>query len=98
MRIDYENKMKHMAWKEHKVQRSFDPFQFMVSDEHGILWKGPIATYPALVPKEHSRATELTCRRKAIFDGSTQEKWMMTKPNAMALASFQRGLGKHNIS
>lgn len=92
MRIDFENKMKYLAWKRHKIQRSFDPFQFMVTDAHGILWKGPIATYPILVPKEHSRATELISRRKSIFDGNTQERWMITKPNVMSLASLQQNI------
>jgi hypothetical protein len=97
LRIDLtynkQNNLKHLAWKEHRIQRSFDPFQFMITEDHGIVWRGPVATYPALVPKKHLRATQLTIRRKHIFQGRVQEKWLLTKPNAMALTAAHHMLG-----
>lgn len=78
-----------MAWKEHTVQRSFDPFQFIRTQEHGIVWRGPIATYPPLVPKEHVRASKLSLRRQALFSGGIHEKWLVTKPAALAFSASQ---------
>jgi len=91
-RIDTMNQLPNFSWKEHKVQRSFDPFQFISTKDYGIVWRGPVATYPALVPKEHLRATELIHRRKSLFEGRLREKWLLTKPNAMAFAASQHFL------
>lgn len=90
LRLDYARYFTSLSWREHKLQRSFDPFQFIVTDDHGIVWRGPIATYPALVPKEHFSATQLTTRRTDIFEGRVQEKWLITKANATALTASQR--------
>jgi ubiquitin carboxyl-terminal hydrolase 22/27/51 len=90
LRLDYARHLANLSWREHRVQRSFDPFQFMLTEDHGIVWRGPIATYPALVPNEHFSGTQLTSRRKAIFEGNVQENWLMTKPNATVLAASQR--------
>ena len=88
-RMDTMKQLPNLAWKEHKIQRSFDPFQFLSTKEHGIVWRGPVATYPPLVPREHLRATELIRRRKSLFEGQIREKWLLTKPNAMAFAASQ---------
>lgn len=88
-RMDTMKQLPNLAWKEHKIQRSFDPFQFLSTKEHGIVWRGPVATYPPLVPREHLRATELISRRKSLFEGQIREKWLLTKPNAMAFAASQ---------
>lgn len=86
-----------MAWKEAGIQRSFDPFQFMRTREHGIVWRGPIATYPHLVPREHVRATMLVSRRQALFEGRVHEKWMIRKSKAMVFAAFQCLLGERPL-
>ncbi|CAJ1930536.1 unnamed protein product [Cylindrotheca closterium] len=88
-RIDTMKQLPNLSWKEHKVQRSFDPFQFISTKDYGIVWRGPVATYPSLVPKEHVHATELIHRRKSLFEGRLREKWLLTKPNAMSFTASQ---------
>jgi hypothetical protein len=99
-RIDHSKKVAVMAWKPHKLYRSFDPFHFMKTQDHGIVWRGLVATYPQLVPYEHVRATEGTSRRQALFNGEIQEKWMANKPVALTFAASQFLLdakAKHSI-
>ena len=100
-RIDYGKKMALMAWKPHHLYRSFDPFHFMKTQDHGIVWRGLVATYPQLVPYEHVRAAESTNRRQALFKGEVAEKWMANKPSALMFAasqSLQDDSVKHKIS
>jgi hypothetical protein len=92
-RIDYTKQLAFMSWKEHTVQRSFDPFQFIKTQDHGIVWRGLIATYPPFVPSEHFRATQLTSRRQSLFEGRVKEKWLVTKPNALTFSASQCLLG-----
>jgi hypothetical protein len=47
-----------------------------------------------LVPKEHFRATQLTSRRQALFEGRVHQKWLMTKPTALTFTATQSLLGQ----
>ena len=89
IRIACARKMPHMAWKEHAILRSFDPFQFLKTPDSGIIWRGLVATYPPMVPKEHFCAAELTLRRHALFEGKSHEKWILPKSNALYFAASQ---------
>jgi len=89
IRIACTKKIPHMAWNGHAVLRSFDPFQFLKTADSGILWKGLVATYPPLVPKEHFCAAQLTLRRQALFEGNSREKWILPKSNALYFAASQ---------
>jgi len=89
IRIACTKKIPHMAWNEHSVLRSFDPFQFLKTPDSGILWRGLVATYPPMVPKEHYCAAQLTLRRQALFDGSTHDDWILSKSNALYFAASQ---------
>jgi hypothetical protein len=89
IRIACAKQIPHMAWKEHAILRSFDPFQFVKTPDSGILWRGLVATYPPMVPKEHFCAAQLTLRRKALFEGNSHENWFLPKPNALYFASSQ---------
>lgn len=100
-RIDYGKKMPLMAWKPHQLYRSFDPFHFMKTQDHGIVWRGLVATYPQLVPIEHIRATEATLRRQALFKGEVEAKWLASRPSALTFAASQSLLedsAKHKIT
>ena len=88
-RIDCGRKLPSMAWKPHQLYRSFDPFQFIKTQDHGIVWQGLVATYPQLVPQEHIRATEAICRRQALFRGEVQEKCLTNCPAALTFAAVQ---------
>jgi ubiquitin carboxyl-terminal hydrolase 22/27/51 len=78
-----------MSWKEHRILRSFDAFRFLKTQDHGIVWRGLVATYPPTVPKEHFFATQLTMRRQALFEGNAEETWMPLKPNALKFSAIQ---------
>ena len=78
-----------MAWKDHTVQRSFDAFQFLRTLDHGVVWRGLIASYPPTVPQEHIQATEVSMKRHALFEGFVQAKWLIQRPTALAFASSQ---------
>ena len=93
-RIDYTHKLKFMSWKEHVVQRSFDAFSFIRTQDHGIVWRGLVATYPPLVPKEHCIAAQLSSRRQALFEGNVFETWLSRRRNALAFAAWQNSQGK----
>lgn len=96
-RLECTDKLPWMAWKDHTVQRSFDAFQFLRSQDHGIVWRGLVATYPPLVPKEHVQATSLSMKRHALFDGLVQEKWLIQRPAALAFGASQRLRGEHKL-
>ena len=89
VRIDCSKKFPYMAWKDHHVLRSFDAFQFLKTEDHGIVWRGLVATYPPIVPKEHFYATQLTIRRRDLFGGCADERWLLNKPNALNFAASQ---------
>ena len=78
-----------MAWKDHTVQRSFDAFQFLRTLDHGVVWRGLIASYLSTVPQEHLQATEVSMKRHALFEGFVQAKWLIQRPTALAFASSQ---------
>lgn len=78
-----------MAWKDHTVQRSFDAFQFLRTQDHGVVWRGLVASYPPLVPREHVQATEVSMKRHGLFEGLVQENWLIQRPTAMSFASSQ---------
>lgn len=88
-RIDYSKEVPNMAWRAHQLYRSFDPFQFIRTQDHGIVWRGLVATYPQLVPQEHIQATRATSRRQALFNGNVNEKWLASSPTALKLAASQ---------
>jgi hypothetical protein len=90
IRIDCSKKLSYMGWKEHSVLRSFDAFQFLKTQDHGIVWRGLIATYPPIVPKEHFFATQLIMRRQALFEGNAAEDWVLSTSHALQFAAKQR--------
>lgn len=62
-RIDLEHSLPNWAWPENTIQRSFDAFQFVSSQDHGIVWRGMVATYPTMVPSHHLAAAKLVLQR-----------------------------------
>ena len=73
----------------------------MKTEDHGIVWRGLVATYPQLVPREHVKATEVTSRRQALFDGNAEESWMTSCSTSLRFAASQSLLDesfRHKIS
>jgi len=67
--MDISQRLPWMSWHDHAVQRSFDAMQFLQTAEHGVVWRGLIATYPALVPRELVQAGRLSMRRLLVNRG-----------------------------
>jgi ubiquitin carboxyl-terminal hydrolase 22/27/51 len=93
-RLELSEKIPLMSWKAHRIYRSFDAFQFLDTQDHGIVWRGLIATYPVLVPKEHILAAQLSIRRQAMFEGRVHESWIATRPVALEFCANQSLLGE----
>jgi ubiquitin C-terminal hydrolase len=95
-RIQLTENLPFMAWKEHPVQRSFDPLQFMrVSPpDQGIIWKGMVATYPVIVPPRHLQAARRCRYRQILFDGGPIEDilFFWNKTNANSIVQQQQQL------
>ena len=62
-RIDLEKTLPSWSWPEQPIQRSFDAFQFVLSRDHGIVWRGMVATYPTVVPSHHIQAAKMVLQR-----------------------------------
>jgi hypothetical protein len=88
-RIQLCRQIPWMAWNPNPIVRSVDAFQFLKTQEHGIVWRGLVASYPPLVPKEHLLAAEMMVRRLSILKGKVNEKWLLTSPKSMKLAASQ---------
>ena len=94
-RLDLEVKIPWLAWKDHPLQRSFDPLQFAQVEEYGIVWRGLMATYPALVPQEHVDAAQLCMLRKAVFEGHVNESnWFLMGRRALDFAIHEHKTGE----
>jgi ubiquitin carboxyl-terminal hydrolase 22/27/51 len=89
-RIDIIERLPYQAWKSHSVQRSFDPLCFLHVEDHGIMWKGMIATYPPLVPREHVLAARLCRRRQILFGGEVGELSLLESAQAKAFAALNK--------
>jgi ubiquitin C-terminal hydrolase len=76
LRIALSQGLPWMSWKDHPVLRSFDPFQFIKTQDHGIVWRGLVATYPPLVSRDHLKAAQLSLRRQQLFAGVLHEPWL----------------------
>jgi Ubiquitin carboxyl-terminal hydrolase/Zn-finger in ubiquitin-hydrolases and other protein len=63
-RIDLEQSLPHWAWPEDTIQQSFEAFQFVSSQDHGIIWRGMVATYPTMVPRHHLIAAKIVLQRR----------------------------------
>ena len=89
LRMDLAERLPWMSWKDHPVFRSFDPFQFVKTRDHGIVWRGLVATYPPLVSRDHIRAAKLSMRRQALFAGLLNEPWMNEDLTAQRFCASQ---------
>ena len=75
-RLDLAARIPWLAWNDHALQRSFDPFNFVHVEDYGIVWRGLVATYPPLLPQEHVDAARYCLQRQALFEGHLlHTKW-----------------------
>jgi hypothetical protein len=83
-RLDLEAKIPWLAWADHPLMRGFSPLEFAHVEEYGIIWRGAMATYPALVPDEHVEAAKLCMTRQALFEGQLgNSEWLLLGRQAM---------------
>ena len=99
-RIDLSQELPWMGWKEHSLQRSFDPLRFMRIPDQGIFWRGMFATYPPLVPQEHVESGRLCRWRQCLFHGKVTEIPQAASDQAKDFVRRQkekgRGMSKRN--
>lgn len=89
-RIDVSQQLPWMGWKEHAVQRSFDPMKFVTTPDHGVVWRGLIATYPTLAPEEYVLSARLSRKRLMMFQGEIEGPSLTWGPKAVDFAAHQR--------
>ena len=78
--------------------RGFSPLEFAYVEEYGIVWRGVKATYPALVPEEHTEAAKLCLQRQAVLAGQVLDTdWCLLGRRALDYMIDQRGRGKTEI-
>jgi hypothetical protein len=92
-RINISRQLPWMGWHDYPVQRSFDSMQFVNTPEHGVVWRGLIATYPSLVPKEHVKAARLSMRRLSVFRGELGVSSLSWGSKALEFAVYQNQKG-----
>ena len=88
-RIDISNMFPLLSWPENAIQRSFDAINFMQLPEHGIIWAGMKATYPAVVPAYHVEAANMCRQRKLIFNGDLESLDSSYRPDQLQFAESQ---------
>lgn len=79
-----------MAWPAHPVQRSMDAFQFLSLPEHGVVWKGLMASYPSVVPDQHLKMAQFMMKRHNLMKGKLKCKWGNKALN-VGLYQYQNG-------
>ena len=68
-RVFLEHNIPTLSWSETPIIRGFDPSSFFVTPEHGVVWRGMVATYPAPVCSQLVEASRLAIKRLSIFRG-----------------------------
>jgi len=94
-RIDLTQQLPWQAWKEHAVQRSFDALQFFRVQDQGVFWRGMVATYPPLVPKEHVLAARACLLRQQIIRGELDG--LLQRPEILRFGTRQQRTGTYKL-
>lgn len=79
-----------LRWKETPILRGVDPSSFIITPEHGVLWRGMMATYPNPVSTQIVHASRFAAKRLLMFRGVVGEKTTDWGPKALALAIYQQ--------
>jgi len=88
-----------LCWKETPILRGVDPSSFIFTPEHGVMWRGMMATYPNPVSTQIVHASRFAAKRLLMFRGLVGEKTIDWGPKALALAIYQqRHLNKELIA
>jgi len=89
-RIFLEQNIPSLSWRETPILRGVDPSSFIVTQEHGVIWRGLMATYPAPVSTQLVEASRLAAKRFSIFRGDIDSRFMEMGANAAELAIYQQ--------
>jgi len=94
-RIEIAQFVPQYGWEASPLRRSYEPLSFISTPDHGIVWRGMMATYPTPVPLELVVAGRLSLKRILMFSGKLEagggaETW---GPLALRLAISQSQLG-----
>ena len=95
-RMDISHYLPQFGWEVGSLRRSYEPFSFVSTPDHGIVWRGMLASYPTSVPTEFVLAGRLALRRQLMFNGELEAGGGCSTwgPMASRLAITQSRLGK----
>lgn len=68
-RIEINHRLPLLGWESHAIKRSIDPLSFATTPDHGVLWRGIMASYPQTVPLNLVLAGRASLRRLSLFSG-----------------------------
>jgi ubiquitin carboxyl-terminal hydrolase 22/27/51 len=95
-RMDISHYLPQFGWEVGNLLRSYEPFSFVSTPDHGIVWHGMMASYPTAVSSEFVLAGRLGLKRQLIFQGEMEAGGGCSTwgPGARRLASTQSRLGR----
>lgn len=95
-RMDISHYLPQFSWQAGSLNRSYEPFSFVSTPDHGIVWHGMVASYPTTVSSEFVLAGRLALRRQLIFKGEMEAgAGCSTRgPMASRLAITQSRMGR----
>ena len=95
-RIDISHYIPQFSWQAGSLTRSYEPFSFVSTPDHGIVWHGMVASYPTTVASEFVLAGRLALKRQLIFKGEMEACGGCSTRGPMAshLAIMQSRMGK----
>ena len=94
-RIDVARYVPQYGWKAGHLRRSYEPLSFIFTPDHGIIWRGMMASYPTPVPMNLVVAARLSLKRLLMFRGEMGKGGGSSTwgPLALRLAITQSRLG-----
>ena len=84
------------SWQAGSLTRSYEPFSFVSTPDHGFVWQGMVASYPITASNEFVVAGRLALRRHLIFKGEMEAGGGCSTrgPIASRLAITQTRMGR----
>ena len=89
-RLFLEKNFPSLCWEETPILRGINPSSFVVTPEHGVVWRGMMATYPSPVSTQLVHASRFAARRLSIFRGDVGDRTQDWGPKAIELSIYQQ--------
>ncbi len=79
-----------LCWEETPILRGVDPSSFIITPEHGVMWRGMMATYPNSVSTQIVHASRFAAKRLSMFRGLMGGRTIDWGQKALALSIYQQ--------